>query len=85
MMTNWLPDLSQGTGPLYLRLADQIERDIGSGKLPAGDKLPPQRNLAYDVGVTIGTVTRGYAVARERGLVSGEVGRGTYVLGDSRR
>ncbi len=83
MMTNWLPDLSQGTGPLYLRLADQIERDIGSGKLPAGDKLPPQRNLAYDVGVTIGTVTRAYAVARERGLVSGEVGRGTYVLGDS--
>jgi DNA-binding transcriptional MocR family regulator len=83
MMTNWLPDLAKGTGPLYLRLADQIEADIGNGKLPAGDKLPPQRNLAYDIGVTIGTVTRAYAVARERGLVSGEVGRGTYVLGDN--
>ena len=49
--------------------------------LPAGAKLPPQRNLAFDIGVTIGTVSRAYAVARERGLVSGEVGRGTYVLG----
>src|ERR1700754_1129004 len=79
MMTNWLPDLSKGSGPLYLRLADQIETDIGSGRLASGGKLPPQRNLAFDIGVTIGTVTRAYAVARERGLVTGEIGRGTYV------
>ncbi len=81
-MTNWLPDLSAGSGPLYLRLADQIEAGIGAGTLAAGDKLPPQRNLAFNVGVTIGTVGRAYALLRERGLVSGEVGRGTYVLGN---
>ena len=80
-MTNWIPDLREGSGPLYLRLANRIEDDIGSGVLPEGAKLPPQRNLAYDIGVTIGTVGRAYALARERGLVSGEVGRGTYVLG----
>jgi DNA-binding transcriptional MocR family regulator len=57
-----------------------IEEDIGSGALPAGQKLPPQRDLAYDIGVTIGTVGRAYSLLRERGLVSGEVGRGTYVL-----
>jgi DNA-binding transcriptional MocR family regulator len=79
-MTNWLPDLREGSGPLYLRLANRIEDDIGSGALPLGAKLPPQRNLAFDIGVTIGTVGRAYALARERGLVSGEVGRGTYVL-----
>lgn len=84
-MTNWLPDLREGSGPLYLRLANRIEDDINSGALPLGAKLPPQRNLAYDVGVTIGTVGRAYALARERGLVSGEVGRGTYVLGRDRR
>ncbi|MBX3567594.1 MAG: PLP-dependent aminotransferase family protein [Rhizobiaceae bacterium] len=82
-MTNWLPDLSQGHGPLYLRLAERIEADISDGRLAPGAKLPPQRNLAYDIGVTIGTVTRAYAVARQRGLVSGEVGRGTYVLGSN--
>ena len=84
-MTNWLPDLSQGSGPLYLRLADRIEDDISGGALPTGTKLPPQRDLAFDIGVTIGTVGRAYALVRERGLVSGEVGRGTYVLGGGRR
>lgn len=79
-MTNWIPDLSTGTGPLYLRLADRIEQDIAGGQLAAGDKLPPQRDLAYDMGVTIGTIGRAYALVRERGLVSGEVGRGTFVL-----
>ncbi|MCD1266541.1 aminotransferase class I/II-fold pyridoxal phosphate-dependent enzyme [Shinella sp. AETb1-6] len=80
-MTNWLPNLQATDGPLYVRIADQIEQAIGIGALPAGSKLPPQRNLAYDIGVTIGTVSRAYAMVRERGLVSGEVGRGTYVLG----
>ncbi len=84
MMTNWLPNLSSGTGPLYLRLADQIESDIERGVLAKGAKLPPQRNLAFDLRVTIGTVSRAYALARERGLVSGEVGRGTYVLDHGR-
>lgn len=81
MMTNWLPDLTQGSGPLYTRLAERIEDAIADGTLPAGAKLPPQRDLAYDIGVTIGTVGRAYALVRERGLVSGEVGRGTFVLG----
>lgn len=80
-MTNWLPDISSGSAPLYLRLADSIESDIGEGVLQPGTKLPPQRNLAFDIGVTIGTVGRAYSLLRERGLVSGEVGRGTYVLG----
>jgi len=78
-MTNWLPDLKNGEGPLYMRLAGRIEDAIETGTLPAGSKLPPQRNLAFDLGVTVGTVSRAYSVVRERGLVSGEVGRGTYV------
>jgi DNA-binding transcriptional MocR family regulator len=81
MMTNWMPSLSDGAGPIYVRLADRIEADIAAGALPAGVKLPPQRNLAFDLGVTIGTIGRAYALVRERGLVSGEVGRGTFVLG----
>ena len=79
MMTNWLPDLSMGKGPIYVRLADQIEASIATGTLAAGAKLPPQRNLAFDLGITIGTVSRAYALVHERGLVTGEVGRGTFV------
>src|SRR5882672_9181525 len=80
-MTNWLPDLTTGSGPLYQRLADSIESGIDRGVIDAGAKLPPQRDLAYDIGTTVGTVGRAYQLLRERGLVSGEVGRGTYVLG----
>ena len=75
-----MPSGLSGRGPLYVRLADTIENAVATGDLSAGDKLPPQRNLAFDLGVTIGTVGRAYALARERGLVAGEVGRGTYVL-----
>lgn len=82
-MTNWLPDIGTGDGPIYVRLADRIEQDISAGLLAAGAKLPPQRDLAYDLGVTVGTVGRAYALMRERGLLSGEVGRGTYVRGRS--
>lgn len=79
-MTNWLPDLNAGSGPLYQRLADSIESAIDKGVIGAGAKLPPQRDLAYDIGATVGTIGRAYQLLRERGLVSGEVGRGTYVL-----
>ena len=79
-MANWLPNIKNSLGPLYIAIADAIENDILDGVLPIGTKLPPQRNVAYDIEVTIGTISRGYALACERGLISGEVGRGTYVL-----
>ncbi len=79
-MTNWMPQLSHNGLPRYIAIADAVEADITSLRLKPGDKLPPQRDLAYDLGVTIGTIGRAYALARQRGLVSGEVGRGTYIL-----
>ncbi|MEP3259877.1 MAG: GntR family transcriptional regulator, partial [Roseibium sp.] len=61
-MTNWIPNIPAGKGPMYLRLATQIAEDIVAGTLPAGAKLPPQRDLAYDLGITVGTVGRAYAL-----------------------
>ncbi len=80
-MTIWTPDISQAEGPKYLAIANAISVAISDGQLPPGAKLPPQRNLAYDLGVTLGTITRAYQEATRRGYVDGEVGRGTYVLG----
>ena len=37
---------------------------------------PTHRDLARELGVTVGTVSRAYAQAKRRGLVTGEVGRG---------
>ena len=80
-MTSWMPNLAERGGPKYLAIAEEIADAIGGGQLAPGEKLPPMRNLAYDLGVTLGTVTRGYREAERRGLVGGEVGRGTFVLG----
>ncbi len=80
-MTSWMPDIVQSRGPKYLAIADAIALAVSDGHLPPGSKLPPQRNLAYDIGVTLGTITRAYSEAERRGLVGGEVGRGTFVLG----
>ncbi len=64
---------------MYLGLADAIMADVERGALKPGDRLPTHRDLADALGVTVGTVTRGYAEAARRGLVRGEVGRGTVV------
>lgn len=74
-----MPDLSQRKGPRYLALADAIGEAVTDGSLPPGSKLPPQRDLAWRLGLTVGTISRGYMLAESRGLLSGEVGRGTFV------
>ena len=56
-----------------------LSDDIAGGRLKAGDRLPTHRDLAWRLGVTVGTVSRAYAEAERLGLVAGEVGRGTFV------
>jgi len=66
--------------PRYLAIADAIAEDIDAGRLEPSARLPAQRDLAYRLGVTVGTVSRAYQVLARRRLVSGQVGRGTFVL-----
>jgi DNA-binding transcriptional MocR family regulator len=75
----WKPGIQDSGTPRYLAIADAIERDIAGGVLADGVRLPTHRELAAHLGVTVGTVTRGYAEAERRGLTGGEVGRGTFV------
>lgn len=77
-MTIWQPDLDRSK-PLYLAIADSLGQDIAAGVLQEGTRLPPQRDLAWKLGVTLGTITRAYKEAENRGLLTGEVGRGSYV------
>jgi len=79
----WLPDLQGSTLPTYLALVEAIALAIGKGELKPGERLPPQRRLAWSLGINPSTVMQAYREAARRHLVSGEVGRGTYVLADS--
>jgi DNA-binding transcriptional MocR family regulator len=65
--------------PLHERLADAIETSILRGNLKAGQKLPTHRELSRDFAVGIGTVTKAIDSLSRRGIVRGEVGRGTFV------
>lgn len=78
-MTMWMPSIETFNGSRYRAIAHAIEADIRTGRLVPGERLPPQRRLADALGVTIGTVTRGYAEAERHGWVSARVGSGTYV------
>jgi len=82
-MTIYVPNLGGDDQPLYLALADAIERDVASGALPPGTRLPTHRELADGLGLNVSTVTRGYREAEKRGLVSATVGRGTFVASDA--
>jgi DNA-binding transcriptional regulator YhcF (GntR family) len=79
----WLPVISAEMGPVYLAIASAIAVDIASGRLKAGDRLPPQRLLAGRLGLDHTTVTRAYTEARRRNLVEARVGQGTFVRGDA--
>ncbi|MBD3895540.1 PLP-dependent aminotransferase family protein [Halomonas sp. ML-15] len=81
-MTIWVPPLSP-QGPRYRALSEAIAAAIERGELVPGDRLPPQRRLADALGVTVGTVTRGYAEAERQGWLQARVGSGTYVCGSA--
>lgn len=80
---SWKPDLSSLTGPKYIALAELLERDIKSGKLKAGTKLPPQRELADFLDLNLSTITKVYKLCEQKGLLSASVGNGTYVSSDA--
>jgi len=77
--TSWVPLELSPRGPVYLAIADALARDLERGLLAPGERLPTHRALARLLGVNVVTITRAYAEAQRRGLVDGEVGRGTFV------
>jgi DNA-binding transcriptional MocR family regulator len=68
----------------YLRLADSVAAEIESGGLKPGDRLPPQRTFAYERKIAASTASRVYTELLRRGLVIGEVGRGTFISGEAK-
>lgn len=81
----WIPELAPGR-PVYRAIAEAIAQDVERGRLAAGDRLPPQRDLARALSLNLSSVTKAYRLAFELGLVNGETGRGTFVrAGDPAR
>lgn len=85
MDTSWRPDLSRHAGPKYLALAHALREAVRAGILAEGDRLPPVREMAWQLTLTPGTVARAYQIATQDGLLEAQVGRGTFVAAQHRR
>lgn len=75
----WLPRLAVLGEPVFLQIADALQAAVVAGSLKPGDRLPPQRQLAAQLGVDLTTITRAYDEARRRQLLEGRGARGSYV------
>jgi DNA-binding FadR family transcriptional regulator len=69
---------------LYRQIADQIRTLIRSREFPAGARLPPERDLARQLGVSRPSVREALIALEVEGLVEVRIGSGIYVLGPSR-
>ncbi|MGQ9370279.1 MocR-like ectoine utilization transcription factor EhuR [Azospirillum sp. A39] len=80
-MTDWQPTvpLDRRGVTKHKQLADAIVADIESGRLRHGQRLPPHRELALSLGVSVQTVSLSYKEVERLGYLSSEVGRGTFV------
>src|SRR5262249_1165535 len=71
----------EGALPVYRQIADGIRAALASGRLSAGQQLPPTRDLAKQLGVNRNTVIAAYELLVETGIATGQTGRGTFLVG----
>lgn len=70
---------SRGSGPLYIRLAREIEKLIAAQWLAPGQALPPERELAEGLSLARVTVRNAYKLLLESGGIEVRRGSGTFV------
>ena len=70
---------SDGKSPLFRQLHERVKGLIESGVLPKGSRLPATRELAGQLGLNRTTVSAAYALLESEGLITGHVGRGSFV------
>lgn len=66
--------------PPYLRIADDLRRDIASGRYPVGEMLPSAGDIAARYGVAKMTVSNAIGLLRDEGLVQTRQGSPSMVI-----
>lgn len=65
--------------PLYHTIADQLAEQIDSGKFPPGSRLPAERELADQFGVSRVTIREAEIALQALGRITIKTGSGVYV------
>ncbi|QND51081.1 PLP-dependent aminotransferase family protein [Phyllobacterium sp. 628] len=80
-MTLWKPRLATSSRFKHQGIVDALVADIGTGVLKPGDGLPPQRDIARQLGIDLTTVTRAMNEAHRLDLIEAKIGSGTFIKG----
>ncbi|GAB5509779.1 MAG: GntR family transcriptional regulator [Hyphomicrobiales bacterium] len=79
----WIPNLARNTAPgslpVYLQISEMLIRDIGSGRLRDGERLPPEREMAASLSISVGTLRKSLSELEKQKLLERVHGSGNYV------
>lgn len=65
--------------PKFIQLSEMLIREIAAGHLADGARLPPERDMADELGVAVGTLRKALADVESKGLLDRVQGSGNYV------
>lgn len=65
--------------PIYVQIAEFLTRDIVAGRLIDGERLPPEREMATELGVSVGTLRKALRDMAQKGLIDSVQGSGNYI------
>jgi GntR family transcriptional regulator len=73
------PPLSPNALPKYIQISEMLIREIAAGHFVDGARLPPERDMAADLDISVGTLRKALADLVEKGLLDRVQGSGNYV------
>ncbi len=65
--------------PVYQQITELLIRDIAAGRLIEGERLPPERAMADDLGIAVGTLRKALGLLEQKGMLDRVQGSGNYV------
>ncbi len=65
--------------PKYMQASETLIRDISAGRLRDGERLAPEREMAADMGIAVGTLRKALSELEDRGLLERIQGSGNYI------
>lgn len=66
--------------PRYVQISEMLIRDIAAGRLVDGARLPPERRMAQDLDVSVGTLRKALDDLSAKGLMNRVQGSGNYIV-----
>lgn len=73
------PSTSGGALPIYVQVSEMLTRDIAAGRLVDGSRLPPERDMAKSLEISVGTLRKALSELESRGLLDRRHGSGNYI------